>query len=42
MSAMARVRTGQVASGVLVLLATDRTMDVVIEKGHVMATEGPL
>ena len=42
MSAMARVRTGSVATGVLILPGIDRAMDVVTEKGRVMATEGTL
>ena len=39
MNVMARARTGLVASGVLVLPGTDLTLDAVIEKGRVMATE---
>ena len=40
MSAMARVRTGSVTTGVLVLPGTDRTLDVAIQTGRVMATDG--
>ena len=42
MSAMARARTGLVAFGALVLLGTGRTLDVVIQKGRDVATEGTL
>ena len=42
MSAMARVRTGSVTIGVLILPGIDRAIDVVTEKGRDVATEGIL